>query len=105
MMQIVGNGMVLRRQPVVIAKGPLAVSAWREGDRLQFQINDGQPMVFFDVIPLHGSPTNVFGLDWPAGVGLCELRASVPALPEAASPLEPRGQVYAEGRHTEPREM
>jgi hypothetical protein len=100
-MEILRNGVVLRGQPVVIAKGALVLSAWREGDRLQFQVNDGQPIVFFDVMPLRGAADTYFGLDWPAGVGLREMRASVQALPEAASPLERGDQFFEDGRYAE----
>jgi hypothetical protein len=75
-------GVTLRRQAVTVVQGPLRFTVWREGDRLQFQVNGGAPVVFFDVIPLRGTAADVFGIDWPAGVGLKELRASTRACPQ-----------------------
>jgi tetratricopeptide (TPR) repeat protein len=100
-LQVLRNGVILRRKPIVVAPGPLTLSVGREGDRLQVQVNGGEPLVFFDAIPLHSAAAQVFGIDWPAGVGLKHLRATGQTLPEAASPLERGDQLYDEGQYPE----
>jgi tetratricopeptide (TPR) repeat protein len=100
-MQILRSGVVLRRQPVAMPRGPLTLSVRREEDRLQFQLNAGEPVTFFDAVPLRPTPADVFGLDWPAGVGVQRLRATAQTLSETASPLERGDQLYDEARYSE----
>ncbi len=97
-LEMLRGGVVLRSEPIVVAKGPLTLAVAHEGDRLEFQVNDAAPVVFFDAIPVRPAPGDVFALDWPAKVGLTALRASVHAVADAPSPLERGDQLFDEGR-------
>jgi tetratricopeptide (TPR) repeat protein len=98
-LEVLRGGVVLGRQALVVAKGPLHLVARREGDRLEAQVNGGTPLALFDAAPLPEGPDDVFALDWPAGVGLTQLRASARTLPVTPSPLERGDQLFEEGRH------
>jgi hypothetical protein len=101
-LQICRKGKVLREQQVKasdLAEGPLQLEAWREGDRLTFQVKGLPPVDFQDAFPLSGSDLGVFGLHWPAGVRLQRLRAECQALPPAPSPLERGDELYARGAY------
>jgi tetratricopeptide (TPR) repeat protein len=82
----------------MVKSGPLALSARREGNRLEFRVNDDE-VVFFDLTPLAGTPADVFGVHWPAGVGLRSLRAASQTVPVKPSPSQRGDQLYEAGEY------
>jgi tetratricopeptide (TPR) repeat protein len=81
-----------------VAAGRLRLLARRQGDRLTFQVNGLAPLEFQDLFPLTGTDPGVFGLEWPPGAAVEEVKASRQELPAAPSPLERGDDFYAAGR-------
>jgi WD40 repeat protein/tRNA A-37 threonylcarbamoyl transferase component Bud32 len=97
-MQVLRNDRLQREKLVRLAPGaPLLLRASREGDRLLFQVNDLPPLEFQDVFPLGTLRPGSFALEWPAGVGLQQLRAERRGLPANPSLLEQGDEAYARG--------
>ncbi len=97
--QILRNGLTLRKAEVDIAKlpaGPLKLEAQREADRLLVRFN---PEVFLetrDLIPL--TPHGYYGVVWPELTPLASLRGLRQALPIMPGPLETGDELYAQGQ-------
>lgn len=84
-----------------VETGPLVLRASRDGDRLSFQVNSLQPVLYFDAFPIAAADAGVFAVQAPAGVRLQSLRAFNQALPAAPSPLERGDDFYNRGRFQE----
>ncbi len=78
-----------------LPSGPLRLLATRERERLRFQVGDPTALTFEDLFPLRGGSATVFGLLWPAGVGLAQLTGYHQLLPSAPSPLERGDEFFA----------
>jgi WD40 repeat protein len=101
-MQIYRNDRLQRERAVPVrADAPLHLRASREGDRLEFQINDQEPLEFQDVFPLGSPRPGVLGLDWPAGAGVEQVRAEWRRPPASPSLLEQGDAAYASNRFAE----
>jgi WD40 repeat protein/tRNA A-37 threonylcarbamoyl transferase component Bud32 len=100
-LQILRNGACLREQALEVPASQVRLRARREGDRLHFQVNDLEPVVFQDAFALRYSPAAVFGAHWPAGVRLTSFRARHQALSQTVSPLELGDEKFAVGRYEE----
>jgi WD40 repeat protein len=97
-MQILRNGRLQRERTVLLAPdAPLHLRVSREGDRLMFHAGDAEVLEFQDVFPLGTLHPGVFALEWPAGVGLRQVRAERRALPARPSLLEQGDEAYARG--------
>lgn len=97
-MQILRNGRLQRERMVLLAPdAPLHLGVSREGDLLTFHANDAEILEFQDVFPLGTLRPGVFALEWPAGVGLHQVRAERRALPARPSLLEQGDEAYARG--------
>jgi hypothetical protein len=95
-MQILRNDRLQRERPVALSPdAPLRLRASREGDRLLFQVNDLEPLEFRDVFPLGTPRPGVFALEWPAGVGVEQVRAERRRPPASPSLLEQGDEAYA----------
>jgi serine/threonine protein kinase len=99
--RLLRNGVVLRAAPIQVPEGPLSLLARREGDRLEFQIGQEKPLVFFDVVPLTSAARSTFAVHWPPQARLVRLRATSQTLPPAASPLERGDDLFVQGRYAE----
>ena len=98
------NGRLLVEQqvhPSDLPPGPLLLSASREQGELRIQVNALGARTFRDPFPLPASQAGVFGLHWPYGVGLVELRASERLKAVTSSPLEEGDELYEAGKFAE----
>jgi len=96
---ILRNRVPIQQQNVRIsqlATGPLRISASREGQRLRLQVGDLPPLSFEDLFPLKDDPSALFGISWPLGVGVKQVRGSSQGLPALPSPLEQGDELYAD---------
>jgi tetratricopeptide (TPR) repeat protein len=100
-MQILRNGVLLAQSQVNVADGPLHLFARRQGDELEFQVNQEQPLTFYDAIPLPSNEPAVFGVRWPPQAQLRRLRAREQTLPQTASPMERGDDLFALGRYAD----
>lgn len=85
----------------VLAAAELHIHVERDGDRLSFQVNDLEPVVYFDSFPLAGAASGVFALRAPAGLSVRRLHFASQALPPTPSPLERADELYARGQFAE----
>jgi WD40 repeat protein len=100
-MQILRDGRLQRERTVLLSPdAPLRLRAAREGDRLVFRVNDLPLLDFQDVFPLGTLRPGVFALEWPAGVGLQQVRAERRQPPASPSLLEQGDEAYARGDFT-----
>ncbi|MGD0899059.1 MAG: serine/threonine-protein kinase, partial [Thermoguttaceae bacterium] len=103
-LQILRGPVALRTQYLAAADVPpglLRLKASKIGDHLQLEIGSLQPVDFFDPFaPRTGEP-GVFAIDWPHGVGLCEVRGLRQSLPETPSPLERGDSLFDAGKYAE----
>jgi WD40 repeat protein/predicted Ser/Thr protein kinase len=99
-LRIVRDGVLLREQEATLpgATKTLRLRCSRESGSLKFHVNDLPAVVFQDMFALTGQATGKFGLSWPAGVRLMQVRASRQALPAAGSPLERGDDFFGQGR-------
>jgi tetratricopeptide (TPR) repeat protein/predicted Ser/Thr protein kinase len=79
-------------------QAPLRLMARREGDLLKVQVNDLQIIEFNDPFALGTGPKGVFGVVWPAGVGIRRLVAVRQELPETPSLLEVGDDLFLQGK-------
>jgi WD40 repeat protein/tetratricopeptide (TPR) repeat protein/tRNA A-37 threonylcarbamoyl transferase component Bud32 len=84
-----------------VPAGPLTLSASREQGELRIQVNALGARTFRDPFPLPARQAGVFGLHWPAGVGLVELSGSEKLRATAVSPLEKGDELYEQGQFAE----
>jgi WD40 repeat protein/tRNA A-37 threonylcarbamoyl transferase component Bud32/tetratricopeptide (TPR) repeat protein len=98
------NGRLLMEQSLhhsEVPAGPLLISASREQGELRIQVNALAARTFRDPFPLPASQAGAFGLHWPGGVGLVELRASERLRAVTTSPLEEGDELYEAGKYAE----
>jgi len=104
-LQIRRGELVLREEPVGSEKlpigAPLRLRARREGDRLTLQANELPPIEFRDPFALGVGQKGVFGVLWPAGVGIRRLLASHQDLPATPSLLDVGDSLFVQGRFEE----
>ena len=103
-LEILRDGDRLRERRVKateVPDGPLHLEARREGDRFVFRVADLPPLEFQDVFAPRVDDLGVFGIAWPDGVRLAELRAEEATLPPSALPLERGDELYGRGRFAE----
>ncbi len=86
----------LREVPVTPGAGPLTLRARRQGDQLECQLDASPPARFTDAMPLPAMGS--YGMLWPAGVRLVELRCRRQELPSTPSPLESADALFAQRR-------
>jgi WD40 repeat protein/tetratricopeptide (TPR) repeat protein len=92
------DGQVLREQDVSLrSRGPLALSARLEGDKLELLINGMQSVVFQDLFPLGRAARGFFGLDLPPTARIERLVASRQRPPQLPSWMEKGDELYAKG--------
>lgn len=94
----------LRTERVSIAslsEGPLILRASREVERLTFQVNNLDPIVFDDTFPLNDAQPGAFGVWWPTGAMISQLLIAEQALPPAASALQRGDELYGRQRFEE----
>jgi tetratricopeptide (TPR) repeat protein len=102
LLEIRQNRARLHMEPRRIKPGPVHLIASRKGDRLTFQVNESNPVVFHDLAPLDRESGSL-GLVWPQGVRLLLLHArKMP--PPAVSPLEQGDTLYVHRRYTDARD-
>jgi serine/threonine protein kinase/tetratricopeptide (TPR) repeat protein len=95
-LQILRNGVIQRSQAVTLPDGPLVLRGSRDGDRLEFQVNQLPPLVFHDAFPLSPS-LGYYGVYWAPDVRLTHLHARRQAEPPFPSPLERGDALYFQG--------
>jgi tetratricopeptide (TPR) repeat protein len=99
---IVRNNVVLREKLVPLpADGELRLRARRVGEQLSFQVNQLEVLVFDDVVPLPPALAGTFGVSWPAGAGLVQLKATRQALSDRPGGLEQGDEWLARGKYPE----
>jgi tetratricopeptide (TPR) repeat protein len=98
-LQIYRDGVLLRRQSVSAPPGVLRLRATRQGDQLNFQINDQSPLSFFDEFPIRVNERAVFGLLAPSGVCPAHLRVMRQGLLSQPSEAELGNAAYARGEY------
>jgi tetratricopeptide (TPR) repeat protein len=84
-----------------VPSGPLMLSASREQGELRIQVNTLGAQTFRDPFPLPARQAGVFGLYWPGGVGLVELRGLEKLRATTVSPLEEGDELYELGKYAE----
>ena len=104
-LQIRRGDLLLREELVGADKlpttAPLRLRARREGDRLTIQANELPPVEFRDPFALGVGQKGVFGVLWPAGVGIRRLLASHQDLPPTPSLLDVGDSLFVQGRFEE----
>jgi hypothetical protein len=103
-MEIRRGGVLLRSQRVRVQPGPLQMRAWRNGNRLRFEVKDSrglQALDCQDVFALGDTQAGVFGLCWPAGVRLDRLQGWRQVLSRTPSPLERGDEFSGQKRYKE----
>jgi tetratricopeptide (TPR) repeat protein len=99
-LRVVRNRMVLRQHTLYLSAGPLRLAAERDGERLWAQVNDTEPVTFFEVVPIV-SPEGTYGLIWPEGAAVSRIRTASVLLPASASLLERADDLYSRGNYAE----
>jgi WD40 repeat protein/tetratricopeptide (TPR) repeat protein len=95
-LEIRRHGALQREVTQRVPPGELRLRARREGNQLLFQVNEQEPVQFWDVWPLPPHAGR-FGIAWGPGVQLAGLRAQQG--PQAVGSLLERGdQLYADGQ-------
>src|SRR6185503_2154291 len=80
---------------------PLRIMARRQGDKLSFQVNDLQMVEFRDPFALGVGQKGVFGVAWPAGVGIRRLLATHEKLAPNPSRMNVADDLFLQGRFEE----
>lgn len=97
-MQITRSGAVLRDVVQPLGFGPISVSAKRDNDKLQLQVNQNPPVEFTDVFPPRNVAGGVWGvhLEHGAKLGGLTVRRSLP--PAERSVLEEGEDKFRSGK-------
>jgi WD40 repeat protein/tRNA A-37 threonylcarbamoyl transferase component Bud32/tetratricopeptide (TPR) repeat protein len=94
-LQVLRNGALQREETVRIGPGSLRLRVSREKTLLKFQVNNLNPVVFYDTLPFGDSAKNsFFGVYWPAGIRCRRLQAYRQPLPAPISALEKGDEAY-----------
>lgn len=99
--QISQNNTVLRRQFITIAEGRLTLLVRREDHRLEFRVNNSDPFVFYDPVPLRPDAKGRLAIYWPECVGIQSVRVTAQSQSEQPSPLERGDELYNAGKLAE----
>lgn len=98
------NGVPLLRREIEITwipSGALRLKAKRVRGDLEFQINSGSPIRYYDPFAISGETPGVFGLRWPAGVSVTALTAQHRPRSKATSELELADVLFDDGKFAE----
>jgi tetratricopeptide (TPR) repeat protein len=97
------NHVPLRVQNVAADQldGALRLRAWREGNLLGLTVNELLPLVHDELFWSPARNQGNFGLSWPPGALLMQLRATEPNDSPRRSPLEKGDDDYSDGRFGE----
>jgi tetratricopeptide (TPR) repeat protein/CRISPR/Cas system-associated endoribonuclease Cas2 len=98
---LIRNRQTVRVDTVRIPPGPLRLNLRREVDRLTWQVNDASASVFRDIFPLAGEQPGVFGVVWPADIGLRRLNAAQQTMQQLPSAIERGDFLFDNGRYDE----
>jgi tetratricopeptide (TPR) repeat protein/predicted Ser/Thr protein kinase len=104
-LQIRRGDLVLRDEEVnsesVPMGAPLRMMARRQGDQLSVQVNDLNLVEFRDPFALGVAQKGVFGIAWPAGVGVRRLLATHEKLAVKPSLLDVSDDLFLQGKFEE----
>jgi tetratricopeptide (TPR) repeat protein len=93
------DGEVVRETTARVPPGRLRLRARREGNQLEFQVNDLEPLHYWDMAPLYAQSGH-YGVVWAPGVALTRLRG-LQGPPSVGGPLERGDELYADGNYAE----
>jgi tetratricopeptide (TPR) repeat protein/predicted Ser/Thr protein kinase len=79
----------------------LRLLAKREGDRLEFQVNERKPVTVLDPFAPAAQRQGVFGLVWPPEAGLRRLHAANQSKPVVPGPLSEGDALFVDSRAEE----
>jgi tetratricopeptide (TPR) repeat protein len=100
-MQIFRNGVLVQERTAHLDKGPLHLRAIRADDKLTFQVNNQESLVFHDWFPLPNTATDTIGLYWPGKARLDQFKVSRQTMPAAPSRLERADSDFHAGKFAE----
>jgi tetratricopeptide (TPR) repeat protein len=102
-LEIARGTTTLTRQRITLsslAGKELRISAGRSAERVWAQVGNQPPLEFRDVFPISRAQPGRFGLVWPTGVTLVELRGRRQRSPVAASALERGDELFSQENFT-----